>query len=145
MIKKNNGCTCIFVLASIQYDWNNHIKKIKELRFFQIAFHPGNSLLKLFWVQEVFISKLIRYARACRNYSDFLYRARLLEQSYVATRKKSSLQKFYGRLHELVDRYGVSICAMRTDLIRVIVFLSSFVYPGLAFQANKVIKIIHTN
>lgn len=69
----------------------------------------------------VFISQLIRYARACRNYADFLYRARtltnrLLEQGYVATRLKSSLQKFYGRHHELVDRYGVSICTMKTDL-----------------------------
>ena len=69
----------------------------------------------------VFISQLIRYARACRNYADFLYRARtltnrLLEQGYVATRLKSSLQKFYGRHHELVDRYGVSISTMKTDL-----------------------------
>ena len=32
-----------------------------------------------------------------------------------ATRLKSSLQKFYGRLHELVDRYGVSISTMKTD------------------------------
>ena len=69
----------------------------------------------------VFISQLIRYARVCRNYADFLYRARtltnrLLEQGYVATRLKSSLQKFYGRHHELVDRYGVSISTMKTDL-----------------------------
>ena len=69
----------------------------------------------------VFISQLIRYARACRNYADFLYRARtltnkLLEQGYVATRLKSSLQKFYGHHHELVDRYGVSISTMKTDL-----------------------------
>ena len=55
---------------------------------------------------------------------------RLLEQGYIATRL-SSLQTFYGRCHELVDRYGVSICAMKTE--RVIVFLFSFVYPGLDF------------
>ena len=60
----------------------------------------------------VFISQLIRYAKACRNYADCLYRTRLLtirlpEQSYVATRFESSLQKFYGRHRELEDRYGV--------------------------------------
>ena len=46
---------------------------------------------------------------------------------------KSSLQKFYGRHHELVDRYGVSICTIKTDLFNVSVFLSSFVYLGLDF------------
>ena len=68
-----------------------------------------------------FLSQLIRYAKACRNYAVFLYRTRLLtirllEQRYVATRLKSLLQKFYCRHHELMDRYGVSICTMKTDL-----------------------------
>ena len=72
----------------------------------------------------VFISQLIRYARACQDYTDVLYCARILKnrllgQGYVATRLKSSLQKFYGCHHELVDRYGVSICAMKTDLFNV--------------------------
>ena len=45
---------------------------------------------------------------------------RLLEQDSVATRLKSSLQKFYGRHHhELVDHYGLSIYAMKTDLFNV--------------------------
>ena len=49
-----------------------------------------------------------------------LYRARtlknlVLEQGYIARKLKSSLQKFYGRHHELVDRYDVSICTMETD------------------------------
>ena len=72
----------------------------------------------------VFILQLIRYARACRNYADFLNRARtltnrLLEKGYIAIRLNSSLQKFYGRHYELVDRYGVSIYAMKTDLFNV--------------------------
>ena len=66
----------------------------------------------------VFISQLIRYSRACLKSPDFLYRARLLEQGYVTVRSKSSLQKFYGH-HELVDRYGVSICTMKTYLFNV--------------------------
>ena len=64
----------------------------------------------------------ICYARACRN--NFLYRARLLiirllEQDYGATRLTSSLQKFYGRHHELVGHYRVYICTMKTDLFKV--------------------------
>ena len=53
--------------------------------------------------------------------TDFIHRALLLKkkltkQGYVATRLRSSLQKFYGRHHELVDKYGVTISVMRTDL-----------------------------
>ena len=52
-----------------------------------------------------------------------LYLARLLtvmlqEQGYVAIRLKSLLQKFNGRHHELEDCYGVSICTMKTDLVK---------------------------
>ena len=58
------------------------------------------------------------------TYADFLYQARLLtirllEHGYVAARLKSSLQKFYSRHNELIERYGVSICTMKTDLINV--------------------------
>ena len=69
----------------------------------------------------VAILQLKRYARACRNYADFFCIARPptirpLEQGFVATGLKSSVQKFYGRHHEHVDRYGVSTCTMKTDL-----------------------------
>ena len=112
---------------------------IRQTRFsFRTANFPficGNILLGPAY--RVFISQLIRYARACRNYADFLYRARLftnrlLEQDNVATRLKSSLQKFYGRHDELVHRYSVSICIMFT-LSYNIAFLTSFVYSGLNF------------
>ena len=69
----------------------------------------------------VYISQLIRYARACRKYTDFVYRAKLLtdkllKQGYAVNRLRSSLQKFYGRHHELVDKYGATISNMRNDL-----------------------------
>ena len=62
--------------------------------------------------------------------TDFLYRARLLtiklqEQDYAATRLKSSLRKFYGYHNEFMDRYGISICTMETDLFNV----SKFSFP----------------
>ena len=67
-------------------------------------------------------------------FSDLIFRfltVRLLEQHHVATKLKSLLQKFYGRHHKLVDRYGVAISTMKTDLFNVSISLSSFVYPGL--------------
>ena len=52
-------------------------------------------------------------------FSNLLLTFKLLEQGYVATRLMSPLQKFNGRRHDLVDRYGVSICTMQTDLFNV--------------------------
>ena len=43
-------------------------------------------------------------SRAYVQYSDFLDRLQLLQQGFAAPRLKSSLQKFYDRHHDLVDR-----------------------------------------
>jgi hypothetical protein len=58
----------------------------------------------------VYISQLIRYARASSNYSDFLkrhlhLRNRLLDQGYKQIR---SLKKFIFRYQDLVEIYSVS-------------------------------------
>ena len=52
----------------------------------------------------VYISQLVRYSRACAQYSDFLDRAQI---------------KLYGGHHELVDRYElhVPISQMTMDLL----------------------------
>ena len=58
----------------------------------------------------VFISQLIRYARACSSYECFILRAarlsfKLLRQGYVMERLKSSLRKFYGLYGDLINHY----------------------------------------
>lgn len=42
------------------------------------------------------------YSRACTQNCDFLDKAQLLKESYVAPRLKSLLQQIYGRHHSLV-------------------------------------------
>ena len=37
---------------------------------------------------------------------------KMLKQGYIAPRLKSSLQKFYGRHHNLVDRYKIFIACV---------------------------------
>ncbi|KAK3086536.1 hypothetical protein FSP39_019855 [Pinctada imbricata] len=69
----------------------------------------------------VFISQLIRYARASTKYTDFVLRARrlsdkLLSQGYVCDRLSSSLRKFYGRYGELVINYDVPLSRMVDDI-----------------------------
>ena len=69
----------------------------------------------------VYISQLIRYSRACISYHDFLSRGllltrKLLNQEFQMVKLKSSLRKFYGRHHELVDRYGITVSQMISDM-----------------------------
>ena len=61
----------------------------------------------------VYISQLIRYARASSNYSDFMkrhlhLRNRLLDQGYKKIRLIRSLKKFIFRYQDLVEIYSVS-------------------------------------
>ena len=65
----------------------------------------------------VFISQLIRYARACSSYECFILRAtrlssKLLGQGYVMERLKSSLRKFYGRYWDLIKQSPSHKCYM---------------------------------
>jgi hypothetical protein len=62
---------------------------------------------------SVYISQLVRYARAGSNYSDFLkrhlhLRNRLLDQGYSNIRLIRSLKRFIFRYQDLVEIYSVS-------------------------------------
>jgi hypothetical protein len=68
-----------------------------------------------------YISQLIRYSRACGSYQDYLDRGllltmKLLNQGFLLGKLKSSVRKFYGRHHDLVDRYGISVLQMATNM-----------------------------
>ena len=67
----------------------------------------------------VYLSHLIRYSRACGPYQDFIDRGllltrKLLIQGFLLVKLKSSLRKFYGRHHDLVDCYGIFVSQMTT-------------------------------
>jgi hypothetical protein len=68
----------------------------------------------------VYISQL-RYSRACGSYQDFLDRGllltrKLLNQGFNLVKLKSSLRKFYGRHHDLVDVMEY-LSQMTTDML----------------------------
>ena len=70
----------------------------------------------------VFISQLIRYARACSSYEYFILQAvrlsnKLLEQGHVKERLKSSLRKFYGRYWDFTKQYEVPLSRMCHDIL----------------------------
>ena len=71
----------------------------------------------------VYISQLIRYSRACGSNHDSLGRRLLLtrdllNQSFLLFKLKSSLGKFYGRHHDLVDRYGIYVSQITMDMLQ---------------------------
>jgi hypothetical protein len=71
----------------------------------------------------VYISQMIRYSRVCGSYKNSLDRGllltrKVLNQGFLLVKLKSSLWKRYGLHHDLVDRYGISVSQMTTDMFR---------------------------
>ena len=69
----------------------------------------------------VYISQLIRYARACTFYNDFISRAntltaKLKEQGYERDKLKVFSRKFFGRYNDLISSYRVSLTQFLSDL-----------------------------
>ena len=70
----------------------------------------------------VYAPQLVRCARCCSNYSDFLIRhrafvKRLLSQGYKVNRLSNTFKKFYGRHTDLVGQYKKNVCQMFADSI----------------------------
>ena len=69
-----------------------------------------------------YVSKLIRYARACSNYQDFMERGKvlttkLLSQEYQKPKLVATLKKCYGRHHDLVNPYNVAVSRIISDVL----------------------------
>ena len=99
-----------------------HLWQTWRFQFPHHKFSFLNSNIPTSPVDGVFISQLIRYARACSSYGCFILRAtrlsnKLLEQGYVKERLKWSLRKFYGRYEDLIKQYEVSLSQMLNDIL----------------------------
>ena len=70
----------------------------------------------------VYISQLIRYARACTEYTDFVDRSKsltskLLNQGYQSDRLKVAIKKFCGRYIDLFGTFSKSVSQFTNDLL----------------------------
>ena len=70
---------------------------------------------------SVYVSQLIRYARACSNYQDFMKRGKvlttkLLSQGYKKTKLVATHKKFCGRHHGLANPYNVAVSRIVSDV-----------------------------
>ncbi|KAK3106240.1 hypothetical protein FSP39_015854 [Pinctada imbricata] len=112
----NNSASCLDIMDTSLYDKRDDFN-------FSIANFPFlSSNIPSSPTYGVFISQLIRYARASTKYTDFVLKARrlsdkLLSQGYVCDRLTSSLRKFYGRYGELVIHYDVPLSRMVDDIL----------------------------
>ena len=88
----------------------------------QEMLNPWYSLFSfLIFSYGVYVSQLIRYARTCSNYQDFMERGKvltqkLLSQGYQKTKLVATLKKFYGRHHDLVNPYNVAVSRIVSDV-----------------------------
>ena len=106
---------------------NNIMTKLYDKRV-AFGFHIVNfpfisSNIPLAPAYGVYASQLIRYARCCSNYSDFLSRhralvTRLLSQGYKVNLLSNTFKKFYGRHTDLVGQYKKNVCQMFADSVR---------------------------
>ena len=111
----------------LTYDDNGHLNtslydKRDDVNFHIINFPFLSSNIPSSPAYGVFVSQLIRYARACSKYDNFIVRARrlaskLLIQGYVIQRLKSSLRKFFGRYGDLIKTYEIPLSRMISDIL----------------------------
>ena len=69
----------------------------------------------------VYVSQLIRYARACSAYEQFANRGRLLTsklmlQGFEMSSLKAAFRKFFGRYNDLDCQYSLSLGQMLSDM-----------------------------
>ena len=113
------------LLLSIRRDGQLHTSiydKRDDFNFHIISFAFLSSNIPASPAYGVFISQLMRYARACSSYECFILRAtrlsnKLLDQGYVKERLKSSLKKFYGQYGDLIKQYEVLLSRMLNDIL----------------------------
>ena len=72
-------------------------------------------------VYGIYISLLIRCSLACGFHHDFFDRGLLLamkisNQGFLVVKLKSSLRKFHGLHHDLIQLYGGSVSQMTTNM-----------------------------
>ena len=112
------------LLLSIERDGQLHTSiydKRDDFNFHITTFPFLSSNIPSSLAYGVFISQLIRYARAC-SYECFILRTKQLssklhKQEYLVERLKSSLTKFYGRYGDLIQQYEVSLSRMLNDIL----------------------------
>jgi hypothetical protein len=121
----DTASSALFLDLYLEFDDSGQLStkmydKRDDFNFKIINFPNMSSNIPASTAYGVYISQLIRYARASSKYSDFLkrhlhLRNRLLDQGYNKIRLIRSLKKFIFRYQDLVEIYSVSAETILTD------------------------------
>jgi hypothetical protein len=116
-------------------DWQLHYNKRANFDFAIINFPIPCSNIPISPAYGVYISQLIRYARACFAYKDFskwgkLLTKKLMLQGYNESRLKSLFCKFNGRYNYLVYDYKLSLAYMLNDLFHTLNLFYCYLHTG---------------
>ena len=123
--ESNTSASCLDLLLSIESDGQMRTSlcdKSDDFNFHITNFPFPSNNISSSPAYDVFISQLLRYARACSSYECFILRAvrlsyKLFGQEYVMERLKSSLRKFNGRYGDLIKHYEISLSQMFYDIM----------------------------
>ena len=115
--KGNNGdCGLLRILEVLSLHW-----QWDDFNFPTVNFPFLRCIVPSAPTYGVYVSQLIRYARACSIYQDFMERGKvlttkLLIQRYQKTKLVATLKKFCGRHCDLVNPYNVAVSRMVSDV-----------------------------
>ena len=150
--KGNNRNNLSFLDLHLEYDNSGHLStkiydKRDDFSFKIINFPYMCSNIPSSPAYGVYISQLIRYARASTNYCDFLerhtyLRNRLLDQGYEELRLTRYLTKFFFRYQPLVEKYSVSSKTMVSDLFMQL--FSVLIWPLIYLLWHIAFNAIHS-
>ena len=122
--ESNTSASYLDLLLSIGRDGQLHTSlndKLGDFNFHSTNFPFKSSNIPSSPAYGVFISQLIRYARASYSFECFILRAVRLSNKfghgYVQERLRSSLRKFYGRYGDLIKQYEVPLSRMLHDIL----------------------------
>jgi hypothetical protein len=116
----DNVSTKMYAIYNSLESWLYLLNLLINTYVREIHFHDNK------WKVAPCENKLLYSNTFVDSYSDFLNRAktlsqRLLDQSYVQPFLLSSLQKLYGRHHDIIERYEVLVSQMRINIFRLYV------------------------
>ena len=94
--------------------------KLDDFNFLIVNFTFLSSNIPSAPAYGVYVSQLVRDARVCSNFQDFIERGKvlitkLLSQRYQKNKLVTSHKNFYGRYHDLVNLYNVAVSRIVSD------------------------------
>ena len=113
----HNVSTKMYAIYNSLESWLDLLNLLINTYVREIHFHDNK------WKFAPCEKKLLYSNKFVHSYSDFLNRAktlsqRLLGRSYVQPFLLSSHQKLYGRHHDIIERYEVSVSQIRIYIFR---------------------------